>query len=80
MPVKDVTLTLKGDRAAVAQVILYPQIDGSCVLVASGITYDSASQVVTLKEAKVPCPAGTDVLDKLLARALTELRKANGLE
>lgn len=80
MAVKDVTLTLVGAQAAVAQVVLYPQVDGSCVLVATGVTKDNAAKLVTLAEAKLSIPAGTPAIDNLLARALQELRKANGLE
>lgn len=77
--IQDKSITLVGLQAALGQVTLFPQADGSVLLVASGTTKDAGSNVVALKEARIQA-LGVVALDNLVARALSELRKANGLE
>lgn len=80
MAIQDKNITLVGAQTAVAQIHIFPQVDGSYVLVVQGITKDGGGAVVTLAEAKLSVPSGVAALDNMATRALTELRKANGLE
>lgn len=81
MAIQDKPITIKGSLTTVSSLSLYPQADGTIVLVASGSTKDANGNNVTLLDARLQVVAGTvPVIDNLLARALTEVRKANGLE
>jgi hypothetical protein len=79
MPLTDKPITVIAAQTAISALTLYPQPDGSVVLVAVGATKDSGGSVVALKEARLQV-TGLAVIDNLVARGLTELRKANGLE
>lgn len=79
MPVQDKTVVVRGSQAVVSSVTMYPQSDGSVVVVVSGATKDAGGGGVDLAQAQIRTN-GVAVIDNLMARALSELRKANGLE
>lgn len=79
MAIQDKAITIKGTLTAVASITLYPQADGSVIITAQGSTKDSLGNTVTLNEARLQV-TGVAVIDNMIARALNELRKANGLE
>lgn len=79
MTIQDKTLTVIGAQTTLQQVTLSPQADGSIVLIASGVTKDNGGNAIGLTPARLQV-TGVPVLDNLVARALSELRKANGLE
>lgn len=81
MAIQDSTITLKGDQAAVGMLGILPQSDGSILLEVRGTVKDSAGEVHGLGVAQIKVqPGQVPVIDNMLARALTELRKANKLE
>ncbi len=80
MSIQDKVITLKGDQAAVAHIHIFPQVDGSFIVTATGITKDSGGNIITLSEVRKSYPTGTNVLDNMTTTALAELRKQNGLE
>lgn len=80
MPIQNKTITIQGNSVALASVTLYPQPGGGTVVVAVGATVDAQGNAVPLEAAHVTVPAGVGAVDNLLARALRELRLANGLE
>ncbi len=79
MPIQDKVVTIRGTQAVVNSVTLHPQADGSVVLTAFGTSKDAGGALVQLGEARLQV-SGVPVIDNLVARALIELRKANGLE
>lgn len=79
MAIQDKVVTIFGAQTVLGSVTLLPQADGSVVLTASGTTRDSNGATVALNEARMRV-TGVAVIDNLVARGLTELRKANGLE
>lgn len=79
MAIQNKAVTILGAQTALAAVTLYPQADGSVVLVAAGSTKDNLNATVPLSEARLQV-SGVAAIDNLVSRALTELRKANGLE
>lgn len=81
MATQDVSVTLKWDQAVVGMLGLIPQSDGSIVIEAHGWTKDSNGNKVQLSPAQLKVqPGQVPAVDNMLARALIELRKANGLE
>lgn len=81
MPIADKVVTLKANSTAVSAIHIYPQVDGSFVVHVEGVTRDDTNQLVNLSPAKLAPAAGQVAsLDGIAARALVELRKANGLE
>lgn len=81
MATQDVSLTLKWDQAKVGMVGIVPQADGSIILEAYGSTKDGAGVEHGLARAQIKIqPGQVAAVDNMLARALIELRKANGLE
>ena len=81
MAVKDVVLTLKGDQAAVSKLEIYPAPDGTAAVIVSGFTKEAGGKTVNMEQASLKVRI-TDIaaVENMLARALMELRKANGLE
>ncbi len=79
MALTDKTQTILAAQTTLASVTLFPLPDGSVVLMANGSTKDAGGNVVALNVGRIQV-TGVAVLDNLVARALTELRKANGLE
>lgn len=83
MATQDVTVsvTMKWDQAAVVLAGIAPQKDGSIMLEVHGTTKDQNGANVNLSPVQISVqPGQVAVIDNLLARALTELRKKNGLE
>lgn len=81
MATQDVTLTLKWDQAVVGAVGIVPQADGSIMLEAFGTCKDAGGALHQLGRAQIKIqPGQVAAVDNMLARALIELRKANGLE
>lgn len=81
MAVKDKSVTIKGDLARVASMQVFPQPDGSVVIIVAGVTNDSEGRLVALKEAQIGYrPGQNDLVSNLLGPALDALRKVNGLE
>lgn len=81
MATQDVSVILKWDHAFVRLLGLLPQPDGSIIVEVQGGTKDSNGKDVELSIAKLKVqPGQLAVVDNMLARALIELRKANGLE
>lgn len=79
MAVQNKTVTLLGASAKVTNFTVTPRADGSYAVSIVGTTTDGAAFVEHLL-ADISIPSGVAVLDNMSARALTELRKANGLE
>jgi len=79
MPIQDKVVTVKGIPTRLVKVELWPQLNGSVTLGAIGDTVDANGAKVALDEAKINV-TGVGAVDNLVARGLTELRKANGLE
>ncbi len=79
MPIQDKTVTLQGSKAKLTKVELWPQADGSVVMISFGSTLNGGGQPVALDEARIQ-KTGVSALDNCCDRGLTELRKANGLE
>lgn len=79
MPIQDKTITIKGAPTKLTCVQLWPQSDGSVVLIAVGQSVDGLGNTIQLSEARIQA-SGVAALDNLCSRALTELRKANGVE
>jgi hypothetical protein len=79
MPIKDKSMTVLGATAIVVSVELAPQQDGSTSAIILGAAQDSIGGTQPLT-ARVTIPVGTNIVDNLLALALSQLRKANGLE
>lgn len=81
MAIQDSVVTIKGDQAAVGMLGIAPQADGSILLEVYGKSKDSLGRDVTLKTASMKIqPGNVAAVDNMLVRALSELRKANGLE
>ena len=79
MALTNKTVTVLAANAKVASFTVYPQADGKFVVAIAGTATDGANFTEQLA-ASVTVPAGVAVLDNMAARALTELRKANGYE
>lgn len=86
MPIKNKSITISGADAKVIGVTLTPQYrsDGSVehiAVAAVGVTKDGSGKDVGLEvfSAKLQ-PGQMAPVDNILARALIELRKQNGLE
>lgn len=79
MAVINKSITLQGATAKVVSFTVYPQTNGSYVVTVAGTATDGAAFTEQLATT-LTIPAATAVLDNMSARALTELRKANGLE
>lgn len=79
MALQNKTITLLGASAKLSSFAVYPQADGTFRVTISGVADDGAGNVDQIA-ATVQFPSGVGVLDNMSARALTELRKANGLE
>ena len=79
MALTNKTVTVLAATAKVASFTVYPQAGGAFIVTVSGSATDGASFTEQLA-ATVNVPAGVAVLDNMAARALTELRKANGYE
>lgn len=80
MAITDKTITIRGAQAVVTSVALYPQPDGKVHVVVHGEERSPGGGIVPLDSARQTFPAGVAILDNMLARALRELRLANGLE
>ena len=80
MAIQDRTLTLKGDQAEVLKVEAVKNPDGSYKLVAFGKTSTSDGKEVILEAGNEDVPASNPALSGIWARALTALRRQNGLE
>lgn len=86
MPIQNRTITLNGTDAKVLAVSISPQYkpDGTVdhiVLAAVGVTKDGTGKEVVLENLQVKIQPGQMApVDNILARALIELRKQNGLE
>lgn len=79
MAIQNKTVTLLGANAKLVSFTVYPQASGAYSVVINGVVDDGAGFTDQLS-ASVNFPSGVAVLDNMSARALTELRKANGLE
>lgn len=80
MAIQDKSLTIKGDQVAVLSVSIAPH-GSQIVLNVSGETKDANGARVVLDVVSLTIGAGqVPAIDNLLARALIELRKGNGLE
>jgi hypothetical protein len=79
MAIQNKTVTLLGASAKVNSFTVYLQADGSYRVTIAGIATDGAAFEEQLAAA-ISVPSGVAVLDNMSARALVELRKANGLE
>lgn len=79
MAIQNKTITLLGAQAKVVSFTVYPQANGTFVVTVAGTATDGAAFTQQLA-ATVNVAAGVAVLDNMAARALMELRKANGLE
>lgn len=76
-----VTYTMKWANATVIAMGLVPQKDSSIMIEVHGTTQDANGNLIQLKPAQVSVqPGQVPAVDNMLARALIELRKANGLE
>lgn len=79
MAIQNKSVTITGASTKLTSVTLYPQLDGSVVISAIGTASDGSATPVSLSEARLQA-TGVAALDNMVARALTELRKTNGLE
>jgi hypothetical protein len=79
MALTDKPITIVAAQTALTKLEAWPQANGSVTLIAFGSTRDGGGNVIPLLNATLNV-TGLPVIDNLVARALTELRKANGLE
>lgn len=81
MATQDKSVVLKWDQAVVVQIAIIPQPNNRITIQVAGTTKDSNGNLVNLAVATLDIAAGqVSAVDNMLARALIELRKANGLE
>lgn len=81
MAIQDKAITIIGSQSTLIGVLLAQNPDGSITMVAQGHTKDGLGNSIRLDDAKMTIqPGQIAVIDNLLARALSEVRKANGLE
>lgn len=78
MGLKDKTISISAGQAVIRSITIYPQADGTLVLTAVGVTKDSEDREVPLS-ATVPFKE-EKAIAAVLDLAISELRKANGLE
>lgn len=81
MAVQDKTVTVKGSDAKVVALQIAPQSSGKIAVSVIGSSNDSLGNEVGLSQLNILLdPGQIAAVDNMLARALIELRKANGLE
>lgn len=81
MAIQDKSVTLVGAQTILFSLTMMPNQDGSTTIVASGSTKDSLGNIEQLNPARIIVqPGQVAAVDNMMARALSELRKANGLE
>lgn len=79
MAIQNKTVTFQGSLTTLTSFNVFLQAGGAYTVVASGVATDGSGNTQQIA-VTINLPAGTAVLDNMAARALTELRKANGLE
>lgn len=80
MAINDKNVTIIGASTVVVGVHIYPRAGGFEVT-ADGYALDSLGNKVPLTEYRISLTPGQfSAVDTMASRALTELRKANGLE
>lgn len=80
MAIQDKTIILKGDQTKLLKLEVAKKADGSFTLIAFGVTNTAGGQEVLLEAGKEDVPASNPVLSGIWDKALTALRKQNGLE
>ena len=81
MALQDKTITIRHADTKVLGLSIVPKADGSITLSVGGTSKDSNGNVLVLEGSELTVqPGQVAVIDNLLARALIELRKKNGLE
>ena len=81
MAIQDKAVTVIGSDARVIALQIAPQPNGKIAVSVAGMSKDSAGNDVGLSQFNVLLdPGQLAAVDNVLARALIELRKANGLE
>lgn len=81
MAIRNKTVEIQGSASRVSLLQIWPQSDGTVVIVVTGQTEDDDGNIHTLEEAQIVFEPGVnDAVAVLLVQALDALRKVNGLE
>lgn len=80
MAAKDKQIVVKGSEAVVTALQLFPQADGSVVVIVAGGSKDSDGQVVGLSEARGRFQMSDPAIGLLFQIARQALRQENGLD
>ena len=81
MPLRTRTVQISGADAKITSINLFPQADGSVVVVVNGVAQLADGSLHSLKDAQLRAdPSQRPVLADFLALGLRQLRTVNGLE